>query len=155
MLFSRRQSNQAATPSLGHYAQTVEDILASLGFNPPEARLDTEQGYGWTFRRGSAIIEVYVSEQDEIGYMQVLSPILHLPGAGLLPLYRHLLEYNMRLTNASLGIYYDVVYVFNERPLDGLDAAEVNQIITMVAGYADDLDNALVNEFGGRLYSQT
>jgi hypothetical protein len=47
-----------------------------------------------------------------------------------------------------------VIYVFNERPLEGLDATETNNIITLVAGYADDLDNQLVNEFGGRLYAQ-
>lgn len=154
MLFSRGKTSRGSTPSLQHYAQTVEDILASLGYNPAESRLETEQGYGWTFRHGSANIEIYVSEQDGIGYMQVLSPIIHMPGSGLLPLYRRLLEYNMQLTNASLGVYFDVVYVFNERPLRELDAEEANQIITMVAGYADDLDNTLVNEFGGRLYSQ-
>jgi hypothetical protein len=47
-----------------------------------------------------------------------------------------------------------VVYVFNERILEGLDAVEANHIIQMVASYADDLDNQLINEFGGRLYGQ-
>jgi ABC-type enterochelin transport system ATPase subunit len=60
----------------------------------------------------------------------------------------------MQLTNAALGVYQDVVYVFSERPLQDLDSSEASTIITMVAGYADDLDNALVNEYGGRLYSQ-
>jgi len=158
MLFSNQNArNPQGTPrpSLEQYATTVDSILSALGINPANARLDTEQGFGWSFRRGSAIIEVYVSEQDGRGYMQVLSPILHLPTTGLLPLYRRLLELNLQLTNASLGVYLDVVYVFNERPLQGLDAAEANNIITLVAGYADDLDNMLVNEFGGRLYAQT
>lgn len=158
MLFSRRGSGEspqaAAPPTLEHYARTVEQILAALGIDLNSARLDTEQGFGWSFRRGSAIIEVYVSEQENRGYMQVLAPILHMPSTGLLPLYRRLLELNLQLTNASLGVYLDVVYVFNERPLTGLDPEEANNIITLVAGYADDLDNMLVNEFGGRLYSQ-
>jgi hypothetical protein len=47
-----------------------------------------------------------------------------------------------------------VVYIFSERPLAGLDGNEANFIISQIAGYADDLDNQLVNEFGGRLYSQ-
>ena len=157
MLFSNRKTNTpapASAPTLEHYAATVEKIMVDLGIDPGQSRLDTEQGFGWSFRRGSAIIEVYVSEQEGRGYLQVLSPIIHLPSSGLLPLYRRLLELNLQLTNASLGLYYDVVYVFNERPLEGLDANEANNIITLVAGYADDLDNALVNEFGGRLYSQ-
>lgn len=155
MLFSRRkQSDYSAGASLEHYANTVEDILEAIQVDPIQARMSTEQGFGWNFRRGSAIIEIYVSEQNGRGYLQVLAPIMHLPATGLLPLYRRLLELNLQLTNASLGVYYDVVYVFNERPLEGLDANETNNIITLVAGYADDLDNKLVNEFGGRLYSQ-
>lgn len=157
MLFANRRGNQKdqnTPPTLEHYAATVESILVDLGVDPGQSRLDTEQGFGWNFRRGSAIIEVYVSEQEGRGYMQVLSPIVHLPSTGLLPIYRRLLELNLQLTNASLGLYYDVVYVFNERPLQGLDASEANHIITQIAEYADDLDNELVNEFGGRLYSQ-
>ncbi|GAB4308080.1 MAG: hypothetical protein Kow00117_01350 [Phototrophicales bacterium] len=154
MLFAGR-NNRDSSKSLSHFARIVEEILTALDVNLQEARLDTEQGYGWHFLRGSAIIEIYITEQNGRGYMQVLSPIIHLPETGLLPLYRRLLEYNLQLTNASLGVYLDVVYVFNERPLQGLDAAETNTIITMVAGYADDLDNELLNEFGGRLYSQT
>lgn len=153
-----RRNPQQAQPTeektLASYAQTVEQILATIGIAPDSARLNIDHGYGWSFRRGSAIIEVYVSQQGDRGYFQVLSPILHLPATGLLALYRRLLDLNMQLTNASLGTYQDVVFVFNERILDGLDAVEANYIITMVAGYADDLDNQLLNEFGGRLYSQ-
>jgi hypothetical protein len=161
MLFSRRKREPDEEPerrpmSLEEHADTVERILLSLGVDTDGARMtDILQGFGWTFRRGSAEIEVYISEQEGIGYLQVLAPILHIPATGLLPLYRHMLELNMQLTNASLGIYYDVIYVFNERPLEGLDATETNNIVTLVAGYADDLDNQLIEEFGGRLFSQT
>jgi len=156
MLFARRQNSQdqSNNNSLDHHKTNVEQILAKIGVDPVQARLETEQGYGWNFRRGSAIIEIYISEQDDKSYLQVLSPIAHLPAQGLLPLYRRMLELNLQLTNASLGVYYDTVYVFNERSLEGLDPSETNDIITLVAGYADDLDNKLVEEFGGRLYSQ-
>lgn len=136
------------------YAATVEQILAKLGIDPAQSRLSSDAGYAWSFRRGSAIIEIYVSQQGEQGTLQVLSPIMHLPSAGLLPLYRRLLELNLQLNNAALGVYLDVVYVFYERQVDGLDAVEVDTIIGNVAHYADTLDNQLVNEFGGRLYSQ-
>ena len=148
-MFGRKQTK---TKSLEQYADTVEGILLSLGIELHE--LPTEQGFGWSFRRGSAMIEIYITEEGNRGYLQVLSPILVMPESGLLPLYRKLLEHNLELTNASLGVYQDVVYVFNERPLVGLDAEEANNIINMVSGYADDLDNQLQDEFGGRLYSQ-
>lgn len=153
MLFRRQQANASADSIHTHIAN-VEQILTAVGIDPKMARLEVENGYGWNFRRGSAIIEVYVSQKDGSGYLQVLSPIIHLPDKGLLQLYRRLLELNLQLVNASLGIYLDVVYVFNERPLQGLDPEEVNQIITQLAGYADELDDQLIEEFGGRLYSQ-
>ena len=115
--------------------------------------MQVQAGYGWNFQRGSALIEVYVT-QEERGYLQVLSPIMHLPQTNLLPLYRKLLELNLQLTNASVGIHQDVVYVFNERPLDGLDPIEADSIIRKLAIYADDFDNTLVEEYGGRMYGQ-
>jgi hypothetical protein len=143
-----------AAPRLDQYAQTVEQILLTVGVDPQQARMNIQDGFGWSFRRGSAVIEVYVSQQESAGYLQVLSPILHLPMSNLLPLYRRLLELNLQLTNAALGVHLDVVYVFSERPLDGLDAVEANNIITLVAGYADEMDDKLVTEFGGRLYAR-
>jgi hypothetical protein len=142
------------TANLQVYAATVEQILLSVGIDPQQARMNTQEGFGWSFRRGSAVIEIYISQQDSIGYFQVLSPILHLPTTGLLPLYRRLLELNLQLTNAALGVYLDVVYVFSERPLEGMDPSEANSIINMVATYADDLDDKLMEEFGGRLYGR-
>mgnify|MGYP000445094954 CR=1 FL=1 len=146
--------NRRTGPNLEAYAMTVEQILLAVGVDPMQARLNTEGGFGWSFQRGSAVIEVYVSQQESSGYLQVLSPIMHLPQSGLLALYRRLLEMNLQLTNAALGVYLDVVYLFSERPLEGLDSVEANHIISLIAGYADDLDDKLVSEFGGRLYAR-
>ena len=46
------------------------------------------------------------------------------------------------------------MFIFSERPLAGLDPVEVDFIIEQVARFADDLDDQLVSEFGGRLYSR-
>lgn len=155
MLFrNRNQPPPQQLSVLEQAAVNVEKILASIGIPPQQARMDTEQGFGWSFQRGSALIEVYLAQQGQREYLQVLSPIMHLPASGLLALYRRLLEMNLTMTNASLGVYLDVIYVFNERPLSGLDAQETNFIITQIAAYADELDNQLVHEFGGRLYLQ-
>lgn len=149
-----QQFQNRAGASLANYAGAVERILAGIGVDPQQARLNTQDGYGYSFRRGSATIEIYVTQREGVGYLQILAPIIHLPTAGLLPLYRHLLELNLQLTDAALGVYLDVVYVFSERSLDGLDANEADAMITLVAGYADELDDRLVGEFGGRLYGR-
>jgi hypothetical protein len=140
--------------SLGDYARLVEGALHDFKVDVESARVRVESGYAWRFKRGSAVVEVNVVEQDGRGYLQVMSPIMYLPSTGLLPLYRRLLEYNMQLTNAALGVFQEVVYVFHERSLEDLDAGEAQAIIVLVSNYADDLDNGLVNEYGGRLYSQ-
>jgi hypothetical protein len=139
---------------LGGYATKVEKILSAIGVDPMQARMKTERDFAWSFMRGTAIIEIYVTQQNNIGHFQVLSPIMHLPQGGLLPLYRRLLELNLRLNNAALGVYLDVVYLYYERTIENLDAGEANEIITTIARYADELDNQLVQEFGGRLYTQ-
>lgn len=146
--------SRRSTPNLQIYAATVEQILLNIGIDPQQARMNTQEGFGWNFRRGSAVIETYISQQDSVGYLQVLSPILHLPATGLLPLYRRLLELNLQLTNAALGVYLDVVYIFSERPLEGMDSTEANNILNLVATYADELDDKLLEEFGGRLYGR-
>ena len=150
----RKQNPQQHMSTLAKHATTVERILTALGIEPGRARMDTEHGYGWSFQRGSALIEIYIAEQQGREYLQVLAPLIHIPSGGLLPLYRRLLELNLSLTNASVGIFLDVVYVFTERPLVGLDAEEADFIIKQISEYADDLDNQLINEFGGRLYGQ-
>ena len=141
--------------SLRHYASMVHQALSTaIGIQPDQHRLNVETGYGWNFRHGSAVIEVYIHDNVDGTYFQVLSPIMHLPQSGLLPLYRRMLETNLQMTSAALGVYQDTVYVFTERPLDGLDMVEVESIISRVTAYADDLDNRLVAEFGGRLYAR-
>ena len=112
--------------------RTVESILAAIGVDPAAARMDVERGYGWNFQRGSALIEVYLTPEEQ-GYLQVLSPIMHLPQRNLLALYRRLLELNLQLTNAALGVHEDVVYLYHERLLAGLDAAEADAIIRRLA----------------------
>ena len=133
--------------------RAVEAILAAIGVDPQAARMDVERGYGWNFQRGSALIEVYLTPEEQ-GFLQVLSPIMHLPASNLLALYRRLLELNLQLTNAALGVHEDVVYLYHERLLAGLDAEEADAIIRRLAGYADELDDALAEEFGGRMYGR-
>ncbi|MCY4539334.1 MAG: YbjN domain-containing protein [Chloroflexi bacterium] len=153
-LFGRGgQDKDQTSDSLASAARTVENILAQIGVDAAAARMDVESGYGWNFLRGSALIEVYLTPEER-GYLQVLAPIMHLPPSNLLALYRRLLELNLELTNAALGLHEDLVYLYHERLMEGLDASEADVIIRRLARVADELDDALVEEFGGRLYGQ-
>jgi hypothetical protein len=155
MVFGNRTPRpQQSTPRLENYAALVEQILTTIGYVPAQIRLNTDKGFGWSLRRGSAVIEIYVTPQENENIFQVLSPIMHLPQSGLLPLYRRLLELNLQIPSLSLGLFMDVVYVYSERPLEGLDAVEADAIIRSVGNWADELDDKLVQEFGGRLYAR-
>lgn len=140
--------------SADQYAGLVEQILLGIGVDPALARMNVDSGFGWNFKRGSALIEIYIAQADDVAYFQVLSPIMHLPPTNLLPLYRRLLETNLQITNAAFGVHQDIIYIFSERRLEGMDAQEANTIINMVAQYADEFDDRLIAEFGGRLYNR-
>ena len=154
--FFGRGDKKPAEPAAEQFdlsLRAVEGILSAIGVDPQAARMDVERGYGWNFQRGSALIEVYLTPEEQ-GYLQVLSPIMHLPASNLLGLYRRLLELNLQLTNAALGLHEDVVYLYHERLLAGLDAVEADAIIRRLAQVADELDDALAEEFGGRMYGR-
>lgn len=150
MLSSRGRRGASAD----QYAGLVEQILLGIGVDPALARMNVDSGFGWNFKRGSALIEIYIAQADDVAYFQVLSPIMHLPPTNLLPLYRRLLETNLQITNAAFGVHQDIIYIFSERRLEGMDAQEANTIINMVAQYADEFDDRLIAEFGGRLYNR-
>jgi hypothetical protein len=130
----------------------IENILSMIDVNPNEARAHSIEGFRWFFRWGSARIEVTVIEREASGYFQVFSPLMTLPETGLEAFFRALLSHNLEMTSAALALHEDIVYVFSERPIEGMDTEEARYIITHVASYADDLDNYLVNNYGGTLY---
>jgi hypothetical protein len=135
-------------------AAYVERILHDAQIDPVSSRMTNLEGLGWQFIWGSAQIEVYINAKDNRDYFQVLSPIMIIPQSSLLPFYRRLLELNMLIPNLTFGIYGDTVYLFSERPMEGLDMGEAYDLIRAIASNADEWDNQLVNEFGGRLYRQ-
>lgn len=129
----------------------VEKLLSEVLENPAQARMQDQ--LGWNIILGSANIEILIAENEQGQTLQVVAPLLHLPQTGLLPFYRRLLELNMMTPGITFGVYGDVVFLYNERPLEGLDEIEVRDIIQRMALNADKYDNELVQEFGGRLYN--
>lgn len=141
--------------TLPEYAAIIEGVLLGLGQEPDKIRkMPDSTTYHWSFQYRSATVQLYLLELEGQRFLQAFAPIIHLPQSNLLALYRHLLEVNLKMTNAATGINHDIVYVFHERILDGLDAVEAQAIINGVAHYADKLDDELLKEFGGRRYMQ-
>jgi hypothetical protein len=133
----------------------VEDVIVKLGLEPAKLKgSDTPSLVTWTIQRGSAAVLVSVAKSDrgDEAFLRAISPIMTLPpDAKVLALFRRLLELNGHgLANAAFGIVNDRIVVKSERPTQGLDGDEVEQIIRHLSAVADTFDDRLVKEFGGQ-----
>jgi len=133
---------------------TVEATLKKLGIDPKQAQVKaTDDQVTYTLMRGSASVLVTVVHRPEqkAVFLRVASPVL-VPGeSNHEGLYKRLLELNAAgLANAAFGLLGGKVVAVSERPADGLDAGEVEQVIRHLSAVADTYDDRLVKEFGGK-----
>ncbi len=133
---------------------TVEATLKKLGLDPKQALVkDAEDQVTYTMMRGSAAVLVTVVHRVEqkAVFLRVASPVLVPAEGNHEPLYKRLLELNAGgLSNAAFALLGDKVVAVSERPAEGLDAGEVEQIVRHLSAVADTYDDRLVKEFGGK-----
>ncbi len=141
-------------PKLERYKELIEDILSGLGIDPDRNREETgrDKEYSWLLQRGSAVVYVELLGEEEEGYFMVDCPILTLPSTNQEGFFRHLLELNDQLVEATLTLRGSEVHLLGIRPLRGMDAGEAEEMIDRISGYADNLDNQLSSEFGAPLW---
>jgi len=138
----------------------VEGVIRKLGLDPAKAKItDDAQQTTWTLARGSAHVLVTVvhrPEQKNV-FFRVAAPVMIPdPGKPREPLYKRLLEMNAGgLANASFGLAGDKVVSVSERPAEGLDEQEAEQMIRHLSAVADTFDDRLVAEFGGKRASDS
>ena len=145
----------AGVEDFDHAKGIVEATIRKLGIDPAAATAkSTDTSSSWTFQRGSAAILVNLTHRKEDGklYLRVISPVMTLPDAAAREaLFVRLLELNGKgLANCGFGLIGDRVVVVSERPAEGLDERECEQIMRHLAAVADTYDDKLVKEFGGK-----
>lgn len=144
------------SPSVKTPRQLIEEMLLGAGIEPSRALVKDEPGrVSWSLRRGSANVLVALLGEGttEVARLRVAASLLLLPedAGARTGLYRRLLELNgSGLANAAFGVVGDRVVAISERPTTGLDAVEVEQVVTHLAAIADTYDDRLVAEFGGK-----
>jgi hypothetical protein len=140
----------------------VERTIRKLGLDPGGCRAAASPAAAgpaqtasaaWTLKRGSASVLVTVAsyEAEKATYLRVASPIVGLPAdaAKQTACLRRLLELNAAgLANAAFGLVGDRVVAVSERPVQGLDPEEVEQMVRHLAAVADTFDDRLAKEFG-------
>lgn len=131
---------------------TLEKVLSGLGIDPALVRsTDTDDLVVYVLQRGSASVYVSLGVERGRGYVRVSAPVVGLPhdAETRARLYERLLHLNARgLSNAAFGVHDGVVVAVSERPLEGLDGVELEQMVTHLGAVADTFDDRLAAEFG-------
>lgn len=128
--------------------EMVNEILKGHGMeNPDECRDESADGVvSWSMDSGSALVWLTIRKTGE-GYISITSPLVRLPAGDTAAVLRYCMEQNSTQP-ITLSLNSDVIYAGAGRTLTDLDKSEVEAMIGLVAGYADQLDNQLAEQFG-------
>lgn len=132
---------------LSVYYQMVEESIALLGVNPTTVR--TEKPGQWSLQKGSAPVwvDVFWMENNNCGYIQVMSPIIEVPQNNTLAFYEELLRTNHNLFGVGFTQYDKWIYIKGIREVDNLQQAEVTAMLNRVGVYADDYDDLFKQKY--------
>ncbi len=139
----------------------IEGVIQKLGVDPESASVASEADQAsWTLQRGSAAIVITLLKRSDWRgpgkgvFVRVISPVMKPAAGSREALYRRLLELNAGgLANAAFGVLNEQIVAVSERPSDGLDAGELDQMVRHLAAVADTYDDRLVKDFGGKRFS--
>jgi hypothetical protein len=134
--------------NLEPYYTLVEDCIKSFGLQPEDCR--TQKQGQWDLRKGSAQvwIDVFLSRQNnDYGYLQIMSPIIKLPEARREEFYREMLELNHSLYGVGFTVNKEWVYIKGIRELEGLSLEEAAAMLNRVGTYADEYDDLFKKKY--------
>lgn len=154
--------DDAAVSSVTEAKKTLESVLSKLGLDPAALKVaEDADRVAYRLRRGSADVLVAVASasagSSSKGYVRVVAPVLVPPEEKekRAALFEHVLTLNARgLSNAAFGLLDGRLIVVSERPTEGLDADELEQMLKHLSAVADTFDDRLVEAFGGELASK-
>jgi len=148
------QETESLSPELQQAKQAAEaqidTYLKNVGIPDPSQLVDED---GWRhFRMGSARGFAYIDESDGELYLNAAAVVMPLPADKdlILPLMRDVLELNMLLWgSARLSISYESILVAAIERVNDLQQDDVARCIHRVMSLADDLDDDLIEKYGG------
>lgn len=133
----------------------IEEVLKTVGLNPSDQRMPNQKSPGWYVQRGSAVIYIFLIQNEKIPSVRFVSPILFLPEDLIMPFYRRCLEINMELMNCALAATNDQIALVSERPFNNnLDVDQIVYLLHYISAVADDIDDKLAKEFKAAMYIQ-
>ena len=131
----------------------VEDVLIELGHVVEKSRVQfAECERAWRIAKGSATVEIALLARGEAGWLQVSASVMT-PASSTdqAALWRKVLQLNAeRASTASFALRGDTIILIGQRGTRDLDRGEVLGLIKTVSDDADQYDDELVAQFGGR-----
>jgi hypothetical protein len=160
-----RQETSVSQPTLGLFENTrdtnlhsseqmVEDVLLELGHFLNDARIEQPGARrAWRVFKGSASVRITLIDRDDFVHLRVVAPIMTTDDSvDLAALYRRLLTMNAdEIHGAAFAVAGPEVQLVAERSTIDLDRGEVLDLVRRIQSYADEYDDNLVANFGGRL----
>jgi hypothetical protein len=129
--------------------------IRKIGLDPATTLVPggTDTTVAWTLKRGSAsvLVSIIRHEGERGTFLRIASPVVVLPAdeGKKVALMRRLLDLNASgLANAAFGLMESRVVAVSERPIAGLDAGEVEQMVMHLSAVADTFDDRFIKEFG-------
>ncbi|SVC56394.1 uncharacterized protein METZ01_LOCUS309248, partial [marine metagenome] len=139
-------------PSKGTAESAIKFIIEffkDAGLDPNECQHENSKEFAaWTFARGSAPVLILVHKAPEFPYISVCSPIVKLPEADQVnALMYHCMAKNYN-SPATIGLNEEAGHIVVQygRPIEGLDKEELQGMMAVVSGVADELDNELAEK---------
>lgn len=131
------------------HREVIETAISSLDAEGTAMVAQSEDGFLWKFQYGSVEVFVQMTGESDEDIFTVWAAVLQLPAKNEPTLLRQLMEMNWEGTyEACFGIYNEQVVVLSQRAMADLSPEEISRTITLVAGIADENDEALEAEFG-------
>ena len=125
----------------------ISDLLTKKGLNP--AQIFRPDSGLWVIPAQPAPVVLRLLLEGESGTnsIETVMRLAPLPAKHLLPFYRYLLESNQKLNNAAFGLEGDSVFLRSSRQLEGLDEAELDDMISSLVEAAEDYFAPLLEQF--------
>ena len=145
-----RPRTAGTADALAPVRQLINSLLDGLGVDSYAARIDRNR---WEFDHGTVTGEVGLSDaagRSDEAIVYARFRIMELPLANTLPFLRKLLEYNEAFQcHPAFSIdRSNMVWLGASRPVGGMDADELEHLVTFTADLADRLDVELIADFG-------
>jgi len=129
------------------YAKLIEALIRREGLEPGQC-FHEEMGC-WRLGKGSAEVFIALMKIGGEYYINVAAPVMAVPRTRREEFYQRLLEENAHRVAVKFSLRDDIVWLEINREMEGLTLDEARRALVRVAEVADELDEPLINEFGG------